>query len=465
MLSRVWPDVGKTGKVVEHQQNERRGIFLVSATWIANAYLIAFAVDGGVSLADELLKVAGASPLGDIREMVAGIVLLASLAMLLVTIFVPQLPKYVLLPLVFFELWVSFGAPPLTFTDPSTSFALSAAQVALLAIMLVINRFVTGGWLLNAQLLPHKSRLVLRTIISLVVVGLVMPIVGAGLLLYAFGSMIEKQTGGYLQFTSDGIEVRETILRKGNKTVRLIGMVHVGEPGFYEALNNSFPPEGVVLAEGVTDREGKLAGSFSYKGLAEVLGLKVQPQFGHPVDAPAPGGKPTAAAVKPDTVTPGPATTREPMSIPATPGHPRIIYADADVSDFSPTTIRFLGKVGELYGSSSFGELLSRLNEIGQEFTDEDLKGVFDDILNKRNTRVLAEFDKRIGEYDTIVVPWGAQHMPGLEAALRERGFAVESQRMLAIARYQTIIDRLMLLVRKPQSGTSFWYRQKMWIG
>ncbi len=450
---------------MEHQQSERRGTFLVLVTWLANIYLVAFGVDGGVSLADELLKLAGASPHGDIREIVAGIVALASLWMLLVSIFVPQLPKYILLPLIFFEVWVSFGAPPLTFTDSSTSFALSAAQVALLAIMLVINKFVMGGWLLNAQLLPHKSRLVLRTIISLVVVGLVMPVIGIGLLLYAFGSMVEKQTGGYLQFTSTGIEVRETILRKGNKSVRLIGMVHVGEPSFYEALNNSFPPEGLVLAEGVTDREGKLAGSFSYKGLAEVLGLKVQPQFGHPVDAPAPSAKPKPVAVKPDAAKPSPAATREPISIPATPGHPRIIYADADVSDFSPTTIRFLGKVGELYGSSSFSELLSRLNDIGKEFTDEDLKGVLDDILNKRNTRVLAEFDKRIGEYNTIVVPWGAQHMPGLEAALRERGFSIESQRMLAIARYQTIIDRLMLLVRKPQSGTSFWYRQKKWIG
>ena len=155
----------------------------------------------------------------------------------------------------------------------------------------------------------------------------------------------------------------------------------------------------------------------------------------------------------------------EPLSIPATPGHPRIIYADADIADFSPTTVRFLGKVGELYGSSSFGEVLSRLNEIGKEFPEGDIKGVFDDILYKRNTRLLTEFDKRIGEYDTIVIPWGAQHMPGLEAALRERGFQIQSQRMLPIARYQTIIDRILNRSSSAQSGTSLWVRQKMWIG
>ena len=63
-------------------------------------------------------------------------------------------------------------------------------------------------------------------------------------------------------------------------------------------------------------------------------------------------------------------------------------------------------------------------------------------------------------------MPWGAQHMPGLEAALKQRSFVVESQKMLPLARYQTIIDRVMALIHKPQSsGTSFWYRQRKWIG
>ena len=108
---------------------------------------------------------------------------------------------------------------------------------------------------------------------------------------------------------------------------------------------------------------------------------------------------------------------------------------------------------------------MTRLNAIGDQFTEADLTGVFDDILAKRNTRLLAEFDKRIGEYETIVVPWGAQHMPGLEAAVRQRGFHVESQRMLPLAQYQTIIDRLIEVARGPQSSTSFSYRQRKWIG
>ena len=442
---------------VEQGNATRRGTVLVVATLLANIFLLAFALDAGVSLLDEILKAVGASPLASLRISVANVVVLYALAMLLVTIFVPHLPKFILLPLILFELWAAFGAPPFTFSDQSTAFALQIVQVALIAAAFLVIRLRTGHWLLAAGLLPRKSHLVLRTIISVVVVGLIMPLLGALLLLVAFGSMMEKQTGGYLQFTSSGIEVRETILRKDNKTVRLIGMVHVGEAKFYEALYASFPASGLVLAEGVTDREGRLAGSFSYKGLAEVLGLKVQPQFANPSAEPETKHSPEQK--------PNPTASREPISIPATPGHPRVIYADADVSDFSATTVRFLGKVGELYGSSSFNELLTRLNAIGDQFTEADLTGVFDDILAKRNTRLLAEFDKRIGEYETIVVPWGAQHMPGLEAAVRQRGFHVESQRMLPLAQYQTIIDRLIEVARGPQSSTSFSYRQRKWIG
>ena len=447
---------------MDHDQGEGRGIFLVLIALVANIYLAAFATDAGLSLLDDVLKpAAGASPLGDMRELVAGFVTLDTLAMLLVVIFVPHLPKLVFLPLIFFDLWVAFGAPPFSFSESSTVLALSAAQAALIAAAFAINKFRTGSWFVVAALLPHKHRLVLRTIISLAVVGLVLPVAAVSLLLVAFGSMIEQQTQGYLQFTSTGIEVRETVLHKDNKTVRLIGMVHVGEPKFYETLYSSFPADGLVLAEGVTDREGRLAGSFSYRGLAEVLGLKVQPQFARPADvvpdAKTPTGKKPGA---PET------TTREPISIPATPGHPRVIYADADISDFSPTTIRFLGKVGEIYASQSLSELIARLNAVGDEFPDTALKGVFEDILDKRNTRVLAEFDKRMGEYDAVVIPWGAQHMPGLEKALRERGFQIRSQRMVPLARYQTIFDRVMQLWRgRSQSGTSFWYRQKMWIG
>jgi hypothetical protein len=448
-------------RAVEQTHSTHRSPFLVAATVFANFYLILFAVDAALSVAAGVLGLTEANPLGDIQETFGDILILATLAMLIVVIFTPQLPKLFFLPLNLFVFWVTFGAPPFDLTVASTFAAVCVLEAVLIASLLLINKMRTGYWLMSAQLLPHKTHLVLRAIVSFAVLGIIMPLAAVSLLVVAAGQMIEKQTAGYLQFTSSGIEVRETVLKRDQKTVRLVGMIHVGESSFYDRLYASFPPTALVLAEGVTDRQGKLAGSFSYNRLAEVLGLKVQPQLGAPAHGSDADKAPAAAKPTP----PVSSAPREPISIPATATRPRIIYADADVSDFSPTTVRFLGKVGEIYSSRSFDELMARLNAIGDEFTEADLQGVFEDILYKRNSRLLAEFDKEIGDYDTIIIPWGAQHMPGLESALLQRGFRIESQQMLAVARYQTIVDRLWEVLHPAQSKTSFWYRQKKWIG
>jgi len=446
---------------VEQKYSESRNWFLTLATVFANVYLVAFAIDGGLSLVDDILRTTGASPLEGLRYLVSSFVDVATLAMLIFIAFVPHLPKVVFVPPVLFVLWLAFGAPPFDDTLQSTSIALDIIQIAVIAAVLLVSKLRSGGWLMNAQVLPHKTHLVLRTVVSFVVLGFVLPVVGFAILMVAFGSTIEKQTGGYLDFTSSGIEVRETILTREHKTVRLVGMVHVGESDFYDTLYASFPPSALVLAEGVTDRDG-LAGSFSYEGFAEVLGLKVQPALG--ATAGDDGGQ--TKVLTPARPKPRPSSgAREPISIAATATRPRIIYADADVSDFAPATVTFLGKVGQIYGSQSFGELMTRLNTVGEEFTEKDLEGVFEDILTKRNARVLAEFDKRVRDYDSIIIPWGAQHMPGLEAALVQRGFRIQSQRMLPVARYQTIVDRLLGAINRPQSKTSFSYRQRKWIG
>jgi len=54
------------------------------------------------------------------------------------------------------------------------------------------------------------------------------------------------------------------------------------------------------------------------------------------------------------------------------------------------------------------------------------MKTVMEDLVDKRNAKVLAEFDKRLDRYDTVVVPWGALHMPKLERSLKDRGFKIE---------------------------------------
>ena len=125
-----------------------------------------------------------------------------------------------------------------------------------------------------------------------------------------------------------------------------------------------------------------------------------------------------------------------------------MIPADVDASDFSPTTIRFLKRVGDIYSSATFSEALTKLQTVGKEFTDDDMKQVWNDILYLRNTRVLSELDKQLPKYQIIYIPWGAEHMPDLESGLKDRGFKIESTRLISLARYDTIFGGLSRIGR-----------------
>ena len=53
----------------------------------------------------------------------------------------------------------------------------------------------------------------------------------------------------------------------------------------------------------------------------------------------------------------------------------------------------------------------------------ERITGVMADILDKRNAVVIDGMVRSLALYDTIVIPWGAMHMPAIEAAVLEEGF------------------------------------------
>jgi hypothetical protein len=45
------------------------------------------------------------------------------------------------------------------------------------------------------------------------------------------------------------------------------------------------------------------------------------------------------------------------------------------------------------------------------------------DILHLRNEHLLSEIEAALEEYERLVVPWGALHLPFIERAILERGF------------------------------------------
>lgn len=423
---------------MEEIAGARRSWFLIALVALTNIYLTVFAADGVLSVIDDALQTAGLAGIGGARDAVAGIAQLLTLPALFLTFFVPQIPKTALLPSIVFQYWLALGAPFLPVDADNghlTSLFASLVQTGIAFGTFAINRARYGTWYLQTGALPHKGSMVIRTIVALVAAIVILPVAFATMLVSAFVQYTETETAGYMDFTWSGIDLRETVLQKDGKTVRLVAMVHIGDPQFYIDLFQSIPENALVLAEGVTDEKNLLKKSLSYENAAQTLGLESQNVFSALLGPPG-GEKPAPAS--PDK--PPAAAAPEPQK---QPGRPTVVYADVDVSAFEPKTLDFIRAITEVYASRTTAEAVRRLGVL-QTMSDEDVEAVMADILEKRNAQLLSEFDKRAAPFPTVVVPWGAAHMPGLEAALIERGYKVADMRVRRVASFSDMIARIM---------------------
>lgn len=400
----------------------RRSRFLAGGALFAGVWLFAFGIDATISTIDGALYLAaGAHVLLTVRNLVAYSVLAFALPMLVALVFVPHLPKRIFLPPVLYVFWANIYPWPLLVvrTSAVADLLFNMLQLSVFAVALFQVWRRTGRLRLRASDLPVKRHLVRRTFIAFgatFCAALVAVPVLAG---FVIAASIERQTEGYLRFTSKGVEARETTLTKGDRTVRLIGMVHIGDGDFYRDLFASFPRQSLVLVEGVSDEKGRLTRSFSYDGVARAMGLASQ------VDVQAAWiGKAARSGVAGEDVY-------------AATGRADVIDADVDVSQFSDVTIRFLNDVGSIYGSKSVWQALGRIDAMDDRYSDKEVAAVFHDIIDRRNAEVVATFDREVAAHPLIVIPWGAQHMPGIEKALKERGFAVQSRRGIPVVDYR----------------------------
>ena len=229
-------------------------------------------------------------------------------------------------------------------------------------------------------------------------------------------------------------------MTQGARPSETITFPRGGEPEFYDSLYASFPSDALVLAEGVSDRDNRLASNLSYQRLAKVLGLEQQPIL-LPSQQPeiAEAGEESRDGGFPLDVDEGAISTE----VRTAKVSPDVVYADADLADFSETTIDFLNEVAVIYDSRNIEEVLERFQVFEEKFTDEDVEAVYEDIIFKRNERLISALDANLNRYDTIVIPWGAMHMPDLEMKLFEREFKQMSERALPLVRYQTVLTQL----------------------
>lgn len=383
-----------------------------------NLFLIFFAADGLISLVDELLVLmAGASNLSGVRDIFASTVILLSLPLYLALGIDRRPPRKVFAPLLVFLVWTQLATWLFPALAESNVYSVVCALVQVLLCILPAEyaRRNGGKGLLMPQSVFTGPFFNLRHTLYFTAASLfIVPVVFLLCVFASANAYTEHSTAGFIRIAPDGLYMSERTYRLDNKTIRLTGMIHVGDQKFYDDMSGtSSVGRTIILAEGVTDDKHLLTNRFGYSKMAGFLGLSSQEKMrlkGRLIE--------NADDVNSSRDKAGTAESD-------------IVRADLDVSDFNKETVYFLNTIGKLINeNSSFAATLMAINTWAEkELTPEMNRVIMADILHKRSNAVLTHLDKALAHYETIIIPWGALHMSEIEDAVLKRGFVLSEKK------------------------------------
>jgi len=106
------------------------------------------------------------------------------------------------------------------------------------------------------------------------------------------------------------------------------------------------------------------------------------------------------------------------------PRREQLVRADVDVEQFASTTIDFLNRVMLVY---SKGLNAGNVQELVQYSPPPDFEQkLMEDLLRKRNRRLLEEIHAQLPQSENLIVPWGVAHMPEIAREIQRSGFRLE---------------------------------------
>lgn len=378
----------------------------------ANFYVIAFLVDGGLSVIHEILStqlvIAG---LSSIRNAVAFFVILLTVPLYLLLGIDARIPKKIFLPLIIFVFWASaFAMPiPIFLESNIASLVVSAIQLIFgIGILLSIKKITNGSWLLTQNVFSGPVFIFKKTVLFFLGSVLLLPIV---IFSYIFSSLYlaaDHNTSGFLRLGLDGLYLTEKEYKKDSKIIRLIGMIHVGEEAYYEDLSTSFSSgRSVLLAEGVTNTGGIISENYSLKKIADLMGLTPQDKM-----------QLKGVLINLDSFEDSSIEDEEKNVL-------KIVRADIDAKDFSPETVDYLNEIAKHIRNSSsiLSAFLSFYQWSTENLSPQELKTINYDLIKRRNDELLNHLDKALYLFDEIIIPWGAMHMPEIEKEIKKKGF------------------------------------------
>ncbi len=390
---------------------------------LANLLVVVYALDGCLSLLEAVLRAGtGSQALLGLRNAFASFVLCTGIAYVPLLVLAPRLPTVTLLLLVLSLVWLNFSAVPLPLLIDSL-LALGFASVffqlsfAVLAFLWIRRCNGGRGWLwtdsaLKGPALSWKHSMA-------VIAGCVVVLVPAGVLygiVYAL-TAIQLSTQGFVSFDLLGVSLADRRYEREDREIRLVGMMHIGEEDNYRRVVQSFIEEStIVLAEGMTDEGVVLETPLSYERFAAILGLEQQ-RFLADYLGEAYGEDPS--------------------------GWPVIQHADLDLGELSPDTQEFLERIGRALNSD---RMVPAMQQMIADYADrpEVLRTIEHDIIHLRNQHLLDEMTLALEDYQRVVVPWGALHLPYIEEAITGWGFEPANSTRHRLISWRGILEALV---------------------
>lgn len=386
---------------------------------LVNLYIMMFFLDAILSLADVVVvRCFGIHPFYIVRGIVSFIPFVLAIPLYLIMGCMRGFPRKVLLPFVLFVIWATlFMALPLPFFMgfKNTELALSLAQLVLGGVALLALRLTNsgGGWLYERsafeQLAFRWPRLFGFVAANVFVIApLLVVYMGVSL---SMG--ISHLSQGFIHLNPKGLCVEARTYQYNDKEILLLPTAHIAKHSFYTDLIKGLPSgKTVVIPEGVSDDENRLAEGMNYDKLAPKLGLVAQ-----------------------DTEV---LIAKHPTN-----------RCDIDISSLSPEVINYLNAVGALSrGLASDKPLEAFLKYI--VIPQPDMHVLWQEVVLDRNRLVADCIFKSLESFDCVAVPWGAGHMPGIEKAVLEAGaIMVESRRVWVLKWAEAGLSKSNISTRK----------------
>ena len=367
--------------------------------------LALFLADAVVSLLDDsLILFFNVRVLTVLRGIVSLLFMLSGLAIYALMGLTPMIPKRLFLPITLFTPLAGLLMFPFVIyffgRTQEIGWVISFCQVIFgLGILYLAQGHFRLRWPLVAEKqLGNRGFSWLNLALFLLLnVFVLLPVV-AVYLAVCVSLAVQHSSEGFLALRPGGLAVQvRTYVRNDGKKIQLFPMAHVGDRDFYRRLSQSFPTNAVILMEGVSDRRNLLTNRISYKRMATSLGLsEQQKEF--------------------------------------KPNRDQVVRADVDIEEFATNTIDFLNLVMLIHAKGLNAETVMMLAHYSPPPAFEER--LFEDLLTKRNRRLLEEVDSRLPETETIIIPWGAAHMPGIARGIQKSGFRLAETREYVVIRF-----------------------------